>query len=176
MQTEKTTITLLKPFVFSEPPQEGQKLPVEHKFMPKRDDHGRFVPTDIEVDPWIAEHPYIAEQYADGAIESPDQRAARQQVIDAQAAKRKQEDDKANADAAKAIARATGSAQRRAERDDATNGEINTPVNEAAIKQGEGLSTGAPVVDESALTEELNTPINVLRQRQAEKVRNSQKK
>jgi hypothetical protein len=67
-------IHVLKPFVFSRPATEGRSaFPRHQSFAPGNDGKGR----DYEIDDAMAKHPWIAEDFADGAIERPEDTQAR---------------------------------------------------------------------------------------------------
>lgn len=81
-------IRVLKPFVFSRAPAEGQKLPVEQ----------RFEVGVHDIDDEMAAHPWIARHHADGCIETAEQ--ARANAEAAAAAAKKAADEAAAAAAA----------------------------------------------------------------------------
>jgi hypothetical protein len=130
---------LLKPFVFSRPAVSG-RLSETVKFVPQKDpDTGAYIPTEIEMEDEIAEHPWIREHFADGCLESPER--TQQRLAVAQAKK-----DKANKDAAKikkqseeAFRRATGGAEVKKTSDQELQKALNTPVNELAAARGKGI-------------------------------------
>ena len=74
------TVILLKPFVFSPPLGEGVRLTKEVKFFPEKDTHGNWVPTETDLPDDVAEHDWIKNHYADGAIERPEITAKRSEA------------------------------------------------------------------------------------------------
>jgi hypothetical protein len=136
--TEANTVrlTVLKPFVLSLPAGPGSKLAIEHKFVPQKDDSGRWLPTEMDFDPKLAAHPFIRDQHADGCIESAAAKAARLKAKAKALKKRKEIDDKAMQQANEAMRRATGGAEVRATNEADVERDLNTPVNELQNRQG----------------------------------------
>jgi hypothetical protein len=129
------TVTLLKPFRFS-PPLGESRLTKEVPFTPNKDSNGNWIPTEIDLPDDIAEHSWIKNDYADGAIERPEQTAKRAEVV--AVALKKQQDDNAIqlAKAEQAMARAGASRKPIDTNDDEVQRQLNTPVNELKGSRG----------------------------------------
>lgn len=154
-------MTVLKPFVFSKPAAEKGRVPTEIKFHPERDpETGRWKPTDLELPDEVAAHPWVALDFADGAIESPAQAAERAKVLAAQKIAADTAAEKINKQSELALARATGKAAVDAAAGAAVVSDLDTPVNVLAAKSGHDVDTpNGPVTVSEA---DLNTPVNVL--------------
>lgn len=139
------TVTLLRPFVFSSPPKdEHHKLPREQWFKPQKDAAtGDWVPTPVELPDDVANHPFIAEHYADGCIERPEITAERVAALQA----KRQQEDEVNArelrKAEEALKRASGTHEVHKAIDEDVERQLNTPVNQLNAQQGQGIGKKA---------------------------------
>jgi hypothetical protein len=111
------TIRVKKTFVYSRPPKEGEKLAVERTFLPG----------EHEIDDEMAAHPWIAEHFADGHIESPAEAKARAEAAEAAATVAAAEAAQVQALADAAVARMAVGRGEEASKDDIEK-ELNTPV------------------------------------------------
>lgn len=154
------TVTLLRPFVFSRPATGRGGLATEQKFRPQWDDHVKqWIPTEVDLPDDMCDHPFIAEDYADGCIERP---AATEARLGAVKAKKDSDDELGRRELKKAedaLRRASGSheVQQRASVSQAE--QLNTPVNQLQAQHGAGISK---TVDVDDLEDALNTPVNKL--------------
>lgn len=130
MAKEKTIkIRVLKPFRFSQPANVGTKLPVEHSF-----DVG-----DNWIDEDVASHPWIAEDFADGHIESPEQAVARTQAAKVKADADAAAAENANAEAEMALRRLNLSQPVAERQSKLSAADLNTPVNVLRQRAGRGI-------------------------------------
>jgi hypothetical protein len=143
------SINVLKPFVFSLPGTNG-KMAREHKFSVG----------EHEVSDEVANHPWIAESFADGHIETPKARAERTARAAAAA-------DAAAKAAAKAKAAAEASVKRleaantNGQKTAAATDELNLPIGQVATNNGAG--TGAKLgKDIDPNDPALHTPLSEL--------------
>lgn len=154
------TVTLLRPFTFSRPATGRGGLPTEQKFKPQWDDKAKqWIPTEIDLPDDMVDHPFIADDYADGCIERPAATAAR---LGAVTTKKEADDELGRRELKKAedaLKRASGSheVQQRASLSQAE--QLNTPVNELRAQHGAQVSKTVDVED---LEDALNTPVNKL--------------
>lgn len=134
---DTVTVTLLKPFVFSRVPAAGVPLPKEQQFRPDRDKQtGAWVPTLVEIPVDVADHPWVKDTLADGAIEDPKVTKARLAVEDERRAKQIEADKKIQAMADAALRRAEGKIASPAASDEDLHKELNTPANELGTAAG----------------------------------------
>jgi hypothetical protein len=167
MSESAVEVILLKPFVFSQPPAKGQKIPTEFKFMPRIDPEAaktgsphRWLPTTIEIPKFIADHPWVKEDYADGAIEPPAVTRKRIAAAEEAAKEERKKNAKIIQQSEEAYRRTTVGAEVVAKRGAKVEDEFNTPVNQLGRLQGADI-------DPQALERELNTPVNELQQQQS---------
>lgn len=138
-----TTIRVIRPFTFSYPLGEGQKVHTE-KFFPVG---------DHDVDDVIANHPWIVKHFADGCIETPEQ--ARKRAAEASAIASRAEEDARywTAHAEAAVKRAEAMAPQNAGDAKALEAELNTPINQLGVRQGAGISSSTPAGTPTAADE-----------------------
>lgn len=135
-------VILLKPFVFSPKAAENQRLTKEIKFSPEKDSRtGAWVPTKIELPDEVAEHEWIAESYADGAIERPEVTAARVEAEHKRLEKIKDDNAVQLAKAEQAMNRAGAGRKVVDMNDDDVKKELNTPVNVLKGNRGKGIDS-----------------------------------
>lgn len=164
MSETTVEVILLKPFVFSRPPAKGQKLSQEFRFTPRIDPEAaksgsphRWLPTKVEIPQFVADHPWVKEDFADGAIENPKVTQERLAAVEKAAEEERKKNAKIIKQAEDAYRRSTAGAQVAKERGKATEDELNTPVNQLGRLQGADI--------DSELARELNTPLNELQQK-----------
>lgn len=134
-----TKVIVLKPFVFSHPAKENERLTKEVKFVPNKDKNGKWVPTETELPDNIAEHEWIANSYADGAIERPEVTAARAEV-EKKRLEKVQEDNKIQLAKAEQAMNRAGASKKAVDFNDAdVQKELNTPINELKGARGKGI-------------------------------------
>lgn len=143
-----TKVTLLKPFVFSHSAKENERLTKEIKFFPNKDKNGKWVPTEIEIPDEVAEHEWIANNYADGAIERPEVTAARAEAEKKRLEKVQEDNAIQLAKAEQAMSRSGAGKKAIDLTDAAVQKELNTPVSE--LKGARGKSIDKPVNKASA--------------------------
>lgn len=144
-------ITVLKPFGFSRKPKDGQGLPLEQTFRPG----------DHEIDDEMAAHPWIANHFADGCIETPEATAARTKLAADKAAQAATDAEQARIVAEAAFARLNVVHARGTLDSEEAAKDLETPVGTLTAKQGVGIDMQNP---------ELNTPVNVLQEEQSKRV------
>lgn len=135
------TVVVLKPFVFTFPPKSRrEKLATELKVVPNRDPVTKdWVPTERELPDEVAEHEWVSQQFADGAIERPEKTQAR---MEAAAEKHKEEAAAAQKiieQAQAALARMTKTAEATQVREEDLTRELETPVSQLRAQQGMDL-------------------------------------
>lgn len=133
-------VILLKPFVFSPKAAEGQRLTQEIKFSPEKDPRtGAWAPTKIELPDEVAEHEWVSEQYADGAIERPEVTAARAEAEKKRLEKVQDDNAKQLLKAEQAMHRAGGATKAIDLNSAEVQKDLNTPVNELKGARGKGI-------------------------------------
>lgn len=154
------TVMLLKPFVLSRPPTMGKNLPSEKKFTPRQNPQTKeWIPTEITLSDEDADHWYIKDHFADGAIERPEVAAARIAAAEAKRQKQDEEDARQAQIARDLMKRASGSHAVQQVNNDATEGQINTPVN--ALRAQSGKDVDKPI-SQTEHEDALNTPVDQL--------------
>ena len=169
MDQETVAVILLKPFVFSHMPNPNSRVPQELRFTPQKDPEAIargsthfWMPTQVELPKFVAEHPWVKEHFADGAIERPEVTKARQDAIEAAKAEERKRNEKITKDAEAAFRRSTAGAEGRTAVDKSVEADLNTPVNKLAAKAGKDI-------DQAAVDRELNTPVDQLQRTQSGK-------
>jgi hypothetical protein len=135
-------VIVVRPFVFSAQPSPGQRLVSELRIAPVKNADGAWLPTEVELPPHVAEHPWIKTDFADGCIERPEMTAER---VAREKAKKKAEDEentKQLALAQQAMKRATGATVAKATEEDVAR-DLNTPVNELRANRGKDIGDKA---------------------------------
>lgn len=155
-----TTVTQIRPFVFSMPAAGKQRMPGEKKFPLQRNAQtGEWIPMEIQLTDEEAKHDFFKVHFADGCIERPEVTAARVEA-EQKARKKRDEDDALQLQKAQdALRRASGAHEVHQVNEDDVARQLNTPVNQLGAQQGRGIDKP---VDEKALELELNTPVNKL--------------
>jgi hypothetical protein len=141
-------------------------MPTEVQYTPQRRGTHGWNPTEVELPDDVATHPWVADDFADGAIESPAQAAARVTALVAEKDRNAEDAARINAQAEQAMRRATGNAVVRKASSSDMEKELNTPVNELGAQQGKDIDSppAEPLVPSDA---DLNTPVNVLQEQVA---------
>ncbi len=132
-------VILLKPFVFSPPAEIGVRLTKEIKYTPEKDATGKWTPTEIELPDEVAAHEWIAESYADGAIERPEVTAARAEAEKKRLEKVEEDNALQLAKAQQAMNRSKVTTKTVDMNNEDVQKELNTPVNELKGNRGKSI-------------------------------------
>lgn len=136
-------VTLLKPFVYSKPARPGSRLPTETHFHPRKGENQTWLPTEVEIPDEIHADPWVSEDFADGAIESPEVAERRKAAVAAKVAKDAEANERIRKQAEQAMNRARGNAGVRKVNKEQLEKDLNTPVNELGAARGADIDPTA---------------------------------